>query len=130
VTAWVTVEAEAPRPFTERTFTDIAVTDRKTDPIMCGSPTQTVELPAGTDITNASIIQGTVFGDTGPVAGAFVRLLDETGEFTAEVVTSGEGYYRFFAAPGRWTVRALSRAGNGTETLSSQIGVHRLDIQV
>jgi hypothetical protein len=97
---------------------------------MCGSPTQTVDLPPGTDITNASIIQGTVFSDNGPVAGAFVRLLDGTDEFTAEVVTSDEGYYRFFAAPGDWTVRVLSRAGNGTEGLSSQIGIHQVDVQV
>ena len=97
---------------------------------MCGSPTQTVDLPAGTDTTNASIIQGTVFGDNGPIVGAYVRLLDGTGEFTAEVVTSEEGYYRFFAAPGDWTVRVLSRAGNGTETISSQIGIHQLDVQV
>lgn len=97
---------------------------------MCGSPIQTVELPPGIDTTNASIIQGTVFGDSGPVAGAFVRLLDSTEEFTAEVVTSPAGYYRFFAAPGDWTVRVLSRAGNGTETVTSQIGIHQVDVQV
>ena len=34
------------------------------------------------------------------VGGAYVRLLDSTGEFTAEVVTSPEGVFRFFAAPG------------------------------
>ncbi len=97
---------------------------------MCGSPTQTVELPAGIDTTSASIIQGTVFSDTGPVVGGFVRLLDDSGEFTAEVVTSPEGYYRFFAAPGDWTVRALSRVGNGSESLRSQIGIHQVDVQV
>lgn len=97
---------------------------------MCGSPTQTVELPAGIDTTNASIIQGTVFADNGPVAGAFVRLLDGSGEFTAEVVASDEGYYRFFAAPGDWTVRVLSRAGNGAERISSQVGIHQVDVQV
>lgn len=97
---------------------------------MCGSPTQTVDLPEGVDTTNASIIQGTVFSDNGPVAGAFVRLLDGSGEFTAEVVASDEGYYRFFAAPGDWTVRVLSRAGNGTESVSSQIGIHQVDVQV
>ena len=35
-----------------------------------------------------------------PVGGAYVRLLDATGEFTAEVVTSPAGQFRFFAAPG------------------------------
>ena len=48
-----------------------------------------------------------------PVAGAYVRLLDAGGEFTAEVVTSPAGQFRFFAAPGTWTLRALSRHGNG-----------------
>jgi hypothetical protein len=48
-----------------------------------------------------------------PAAGAFVRLLDGTGEFTAEVVSSATGEFRFFAAPGEWTVRALHRSGNG-----------------
>ena len=96
----------------------------------CGSPVQTVELPEGIDITNATIIQGSVLSDLGPVAGAFVRLLDGSGEFTAEVVTSDEGYYRFFAAPGDWTVRVLSRAGNGTESITSQTGIHQVDVQV
>jgi len=97
---------------------------------MCGAPTQTVDLPAGVDTTNASIIQGTVSAESGPVAGAFVRLLDGTGEFTAEVITSTEGHYRFFAAPGEWTVRVLSRTGNGTETVTAQIGIHQVDVQV
>ena len=43
-----------------------------------------------------------------PVAGAYVRLLDRTGEFTAEVPTSASGAFRFFAAGGSWTVRALA----------------------
>lgn len=97
---------------------------------MCGSPTQTVDLPAGVDTTSASIIQGVVFGDSGPVPGAFVRLLDGSDEFAAEVVTSAEGHYRFFAAPGDWTVRALSRSGNGSEQISLQIGIHQLDVQI
>ena len=41
----------------------------------------------------------------------YVRLLDATGEFTAEVVSSATGEFRFFAAPGTWTVRALHALG-------------------
>ena len=47
---------------------------------------------------------------TSPVGGAYVRLLDSTGEFTAEVPTSATGQFRFFAAPGSWTLRALAPA--------------------
>ena len=41
-----------------------------------------------------------------------VRLLDATGEFTAEVVTSATGDFRFFAAPGQWTLSVLHRDGS------------------
>jgi hypothetical protein len=43
-----------------------------------------------------------------PVSGAYVRLLDRTGEFTAEVPTSATGHFRFFAGPGEWTLRTLA----------------------
>ena len=39
--------------------------------------------------------------DGRPVRRAYVRLLDRTGEFTAEVPTGASGDFRFFAAPGR-----------------------------
>ena len=80
---------------------------------MCGAPEQTAELPAGVDLAKESVLVGKVTNGGSPVGGAFVRLLDATGEFTAEVVSSATGDYRFFAAPGSWTVRALSRSGNG-----------------
>ena len=54
-----------------------------------------------------TIIQGTVSRGGEPAGGAYVRLLDASGEFTAEVVTSATGAFRFFARPGSWTVRAL-----------------------
>ena len=44
---------------------------------------------------------------------AYVRLLDGTGEFTAEVVTSATGDFRFFAAPGTWTLSVMHRDGKG-----------------
>ena len=68
---------------------------------MCGAPAQTPTLPAGVDLAKETVIQGVVVRRTAPpVAGAYVRLLDATGEFTAEVVTSATGDFRFFAAPG------------------------------
>jgi hypothetical protein len=38
------------------------------------------------------------------VANGHVRLLDASGEFTAEVPTNNDGQFRFFAAPGSWTL--------------------------
>jgi hypothetical protein len=62
------------------------------------------------DVAKETVIQGAVSRDGAPVVG-YVRLLDSTGEFTAEVPTSPEGGFRFFAAPGTWTVRALVPGG-------------------
>jgi len=79
---------------------------------MCGAPEQTPTLPAGIDLEKETVIYGAVTKDGSPVAGAYVRLLDGTGEFTAEVVTSATGDFRFFAAPGTWTLSVLHRDGN------------------
>jgi hypothetical protein len=87
---------------------------------MCGAPDQAVALPPGTDLSKETVLAGRVVADGEPVAGAFVRLLDGTGEFTAEVVSSASGDFRFFAAPGTWTVRALSRSGNGQAELAPE----------
>jgi hypothetical protein len=74
---------------------------------MCGAKTGGVSLE-GVDVDKESVIQGIVTRDSEPVGGAYVRLLDRTGEFTAEVPTSATGHFRFFAAPGEWTVRTLA----------------------
>ncbi len=78
---------------------------------MCGAPAQTPTLPAGVDIEKETVIYGVVSAGDAPVPGAYVRLLDSTGEFTAEVVTSATGDFRFFAAPGDWTLSVLHRDG-------------------
>jgi hypothetical protein len=79
---------------------------------MCGAPEQTPTLPAGIDIEKETVIHGVVSKGGTPVPGAYVRLLDGTGEFTAEVVTSATGDFRFFAAPGEWTLSVLHRDGS------------------
>jgi hypothetical protein len=78
---------------------------------MCSAPAQTPTLPAGIDLTKETVIYGVVSAADAPVAGAYVRLLDSTGEFTAEVVTSATGDFRFFAAPGVWTLSVLHKDG-------------------
>ena len=97
----------------------------------CGAPDQGVELPVSTDLSKETVLAGRVVAGGEPVAGAFVRLLDGTGEFTAEVVASATGDFRFFAAPGTWTLRALSRSGNGEAVLTADgPGLHRAEVAV
>jgi hypothetical protein len=64
------------------------------------------------DVTKETVIYGTVSKDAAPVPGAYVRLLDGSGEFTAEVLTSATGDYRFFAAPGDWTLSVMHNSGS------------------
>jgi uncharacterized GH25 family protein len=95
----------------------------------CGAPDQS--LPANVDAGKEIVLTGKVTKEGEPVGGAFVRLLDSTGEFTAEVVASDAGDFRFFAAPGDWTVRALHRTGNGEATVSAAgPGLHDVAIAV
>jgi hypothetical protein len=74
---------------------------------MCGATKGGLSLQ-GVDIEKQAVIQGQVVRGDEPVASAYVRLLDGTGEFTAEVPTSATGHFRFFAAPGTWTLRTLA----------------------
>jgi len=86
---------------------------------MCGAPAQAPTLPASVDLEKETVIYGVVSqGDT-PVPAAYVRLLDGTGEFTAEVVTSATGDFRFFAAPGNWTLSVLHRDGKGRRSVNA-----------
>jgi hypothetical protein len=102
-----------------------------TSSLGCGAPEQGAPLPASVDLEKETVITGVVCATGGdPVPGAYVRLLDATGEFTAEVVTSPAGQFRFFAAPGTWTLRALSRAGNGDTEVTADRGVNEVAVSV
>jgi len=96
----------------------------------CGAPDQAAALPASVDVEKETVITGVVRSGDAPVGGAYVRLLDSTGEFTAEVVTSPAGQFRFFAAPGTWTLRALSREGNGDTTVAAAQGLNEVAVPV
>jgi hypothetical protein len=97
----------------------------------CAAPDQSAPIPAGVDLQKETVITGVVTNAAGEaVGGAYVRLLDATGEFTAEVVTSPQGVFRFFAAPGSWTLRALSRHGNGDLTVDAARGVNEVAVGV
>ncbi len=74
---------------------------------MCGATEGGLSLD-GVDVAKEAVVQGQVTRDGEPVGNAYVRLLDRTGEFTAEVPTSATGHFRFFAADGEWTLRTLA----------------------
>ncbi len=74
---------------------------------MCGATEGGLSLD-GVNTKIEAVIQGQVTRAGEPVAGAYVRLLDRSGEFTAEVPTSATGHFRFFAGDGEWTLRTLA----------------------
>lgn len=96
---------------------------------MCGATAGGPSV-AGLDLTDEAVVQGIVLRDDEPVSGAYVRLLDGTGEFTAEVPTSATGQFRFFAAPGTWTLRTLApKASPVDRTVVAQRG-HVAEVEV
>ena len=74
---------------------------------MCGATRGGLSLD-GVNVAKEAVIQGQVVRGDQPVGNAYVRLLDRTGEFTAEVPTSATGHFRFFANEGDWTLRTLA----------------------
>jgi hypothetical protein len=94
---------------------------------MCGATEGGLSLD-GIDVKKEAIIQGQVVranshGQSDPVGNAYVRLLDRTGEFTAEVPTSATGHFRFFAGPGDWTLRTLAPRTEPVDTaVTAEIG--------
>ena len=83
---------------------------------MCGAKEGGLSL-YGVNVAKEAVIQGQVLrsGDE-PVANAYVRLLDRSGEFTAEVPTSATGHFRFFAGDGEWTLRTLAPKAQPVDT--------------
>lgn len=77
--------------------------------------------PDGAAIPGQTTIQGSVTRNGEPVNG-YVRLLDAAGEFTAEVPTSATGQFRFYAAEGTWTVRALVPGATAERKVVAQRG--------
>ncbi len=89
---------------------------------MCGATEGGLSL-AGIDVAKEAIVQGRVTRDGEPVGNAYVRLLDRTGEFTAEVPTSATGHFRFFAGDGEWTLRTLAPKAETTDrTVNAAVG--------
>ena len=97
---------------------------------MCGAKIGGADL-AGVDLSTQAVIQGRVLKGGQPVAGAYVRLLDSTGEFTAEVVSTTDGNYRFFAGNGRWTLRTLAPGVSVDRVVVASVGnIAETDIEL
>ena len=89
---------------------------------MCGATAGGLSLD-GVDVAKEAVVQGQVVRGGEPVPNAYVRLLDRTGEFTAEVPTSASGHFRFFAGTGEWTLRALApRAETVDQPVQAAVG--------
>jgi hypothetical protein len=88
---------------------------------MCGAPDQDT-LPSLEVSATEAVVHGFVTRDGSPLGGAYVRLLDGTGEFTAEVQSSATGYFRFYAAAGDWTLRTLYRGGSVDTAVTAEQG--------
>ena len=77
----------------------------------CGAPAGGVTITkdkAGKE----AIVEGHVLRAGGdPVATGYARLLGTGDEFVAEVPLGDDGGFRFFAAPGSWTLRVLAPGG-------------------
>src|SRR5215469_12408036 len=74
----------------------------------CGAPAGGATIK---DAGNQAIVQGKVTKDGAPVPVGYARLLNAGGDFVAEVPLGDDGGFRFFAAPGDWTVRVLAPGG-------------------
>ena len=97
---------------------------------MCGATTGGLSV-AGIDTTKEAVIQGRVLRAGSPVAGAYVRLLDAGGEFTAEVPTSATGHFRFFAGEGSWTLRTLAPGAKADRVVRAARGsVADVDVEL
>mgnify|MGYP001313667556 CR=1 FL=1 len=82
---------------------------------MCGATEGGLSLD-GVNVAKEAVIQGQVLRGADPVPNAYVRLLDRSGEFTAEGPTSATGHFRFFAGDGEWTLRTLAPKADPVDT--------------
>jgi hypothetical protein len=75
----------------------------------CGAPAGGVSVSAATG--TQAVVEGRVVHEGAPVSTGYARLLGTGDEFVAEVPLGDDGGFRFFAAPGSWTLRVLAPNG-------------------
>ena len=78
------------------------------------------------------MVQGQVVRNGSTVSTGYARLLNDNGDFVAEVPLGDAGGFTFFAAPGNWTVRVLAPGGVSVDRpVSAGYGkVAKLDIVI
>jgi Protein of unknown function (DUF1416) len=87
---------------------------------VCGSPNQATIDRTGI-AEGATVVQGLVYDGDVPLAGGYVRLLDDQGDFVAEVITSATGQFRFYVRAGSWTVRVVPGGGHAGATVEVDV---------
>jgi hypothetical protein len=75
----------------------------------CGAPVGGAS--ASATAGNQAVVEGRVVREGAPVVTGYARLLGTGDEFVAEVPLGNDGGFRFFAAPGSWTLRVLAPGG-------------------
>ena len=75
----------------------------------CGAPAGGVSAPATAG--SQAVVEGKVVHQGAAVSTGYARLLGTGDEFVAEVPLGEDGGFRFFAAPGSWTLRVLAPGG-------------------
>ena len=96
----------------------------------CGAPAGGASISAATG--TQAVVEGRVTREGAPVATGYARLLGTGDEFVAEVPLGDDGGFRFFAAPGSWTLRVLAPGGLRAErTIEADYGqVTKIDVAI
>ena len=96
----------------------------------CGAPAGGVSVSAASG--SQAGVDGRVVHEGAPVATGYARLLGTGDEFVAEVPLGEDGGFRFFAAPGSWTLRVLAPGGLRAErTVEADYGqVTNVDVSL
>ena len=98
----------------------------------CGAPAGGVPVAAASNAGTQAVVEGRVVRDNAPLTTGYARLLGTGDEFVAEVPLGEDGGFRFFAAPGTWTLRVLAPGGARAEqSVSAETGkVTKVEVAV
>jgi hypothetical protein len=97
----------------------------------CGAPAGGVTITAD-KASKEAVIEGRVLAGGSPVTTGYARLRGTGDEFVAELPLGEDGGFRFFAAPGDWTLVVLAPGGVREErTVSADIGqITKVEVSV